>query len=174
MVSPTYISATVADQKIGVHRDPLTKIKNRGPNISNPRLLRGSPLRSASQSPLYPSELLCICIVRAYTDSYVDSQNSLFCLLTCNNDHKLLYMPILWYVVISSNSMLKSFEVHNSCLKPQKPGSKISRNCCLTSSHVQSMYSLLHRLYCTQHGRNQHNKVCVKDKTCQSIGKRHC
>ena len=35
------------------------------------------------------------CIVRVYTESYVDSQNSLFCLLTCNNDHKSLYMPIL-------------------------------------------------------------------------------
>ena len=37
--------------------------------------------------PSNPSELLCICIVSAYSDSYVDSQNSLFCLLTCNNDH---------------------------------------------------------------------------------------
>ena len=25
-------------------------------------------------------------------------------------------MPILWYVIISSNSISKSFEVHNSCL----------------------------------------------------------
>ena len=54
--------------------------------------------------PSNPPELLCICIVRVYTESYVDSQNSLFCLLTCNNDHKSLYMPILWYVIISPNS----------------------------------------------------------------------
>ena len=49
-------------------------------------------------SPPLRLQLLCICIVRVYTESYVDSQNSLFCLLTCNNDHKSLYMPILWYV----------------------------------------------------------------------------
>ena len=55
--------------------------------------------------PSNPPELLCICIVRVYTGSYVDSQNSLFCLLTCNNDHKSLYMPILWYVIISPNSI---------------------------------------------------------------------
>ena len=55
--------------------------------------------------PSNPPELLCICIVRVYTESYVDSQNSLFCLLTCNNDHKSLYMPILWYVIISPNSI---------------------------------------------------------------------
>ena len=54
--------------------------------------------------PSNPPELLCICIVRVYTESYVDSQNSLFCLLTCNND-KSLYMPILWYVIISPNSI---------------------------------------------------------------------
>ena len=66
--------------------------------------------------PSNPPELLCICIVRVYAESYVDSQNSLFCLLTCNNDHKSLYMPILWYVIISPNSIQKSFEVHNSCL----------------------------------------------------------
>ena len=30
--------------------------------------------------PSNPPELLCICIVRVYTESYVDSQNSLFCL----------------------------------------------------------------------------------------------
>ena len=80
--------------------------------------------------PSNPLELLCICIVRVYTDSYVVSQNSLFCLLTCNNDHKSLYMPILWYVIISRNSMLKSLEVHNSCLKPRNPGTKIPKNCC--------------------------------------------
>ena len=38
--------------------------------------------------PSNPSELLCIHIVRAYTNSYVDLQNSLFCLLICNSDHK--------------------------------------------------------------------------------------
>ena len=31
--------------------------------------------------PSNPPELLCICIVRVYTEYYVDSQNSLFCLL---------------------------------------------------------------------------------------------
>ena len=71
----------------------------------SPRLLRGAPLRSARNLPSTPPELLCICIVRVHTESYVDSQNSLFCLLTCNNDHKSLYMPILWYVIISPNLM---------------------------------------------------------------------
>ena len=72
---------------------------------SSPRLLRGAPLQSAHNLPSTPPELLCICIVRVYTESYVDSQNSLFCLLTCNNDHNSLYMPILWYVIISPNLM---------------------------------------------------------------------
>ena len=63
------------------------------------RLLRGAPLRSARNLPSTPPELLFICIVRVYKESYVDSQNSLFCLLTCNNDHKSLYMPILWCVI---------------------------------------------------------------------------
>ena len=31
---------------------------------------------------------------------------------------------------------LSVFEVHKSCLKPQKPGTKIPRNCCLKSSCV--------------------------------------
>ena len=52
-----------------------------------------------------PEFYVSVIIVRVYTDSYVDSQNSLFCLLTCNNDHKSLYMLILWYVIISPNSM---------------------------------------------------------------------
>ena len=54
--------------------------------------------------------------------------------------------------------MKKSFEVHNSCLKPQKPGTKIPINCWWKSSPCIVSYTDLIAL---DTGRNERNKVCV-------------
>ena len=103
------VADTLSKLVVSLTKSRLTKTRHivySGFSLSfSPRLLRGAPLRSARNLPSTPPELLCICIVRVYTESYVDSQNSLFCLLTCNNDHNSLYMPILWYVIISPNLM---------------------------------------------------------------------
>ena len=113
--------------------------------------------------PSNPPELLCICIVRVYTESYVDSQNSLFCLLTCNNDHKSLYMPILWYVIISPNSILKSFEVHNSCLNHKNLALKFREIVVVEKAVDVVSYT---DFIAMDTGRNERNKSlcdCVKD-----------
>ena len=67
--------------------------------------------------------------------------------------------------------MLKSFEVHNSCLKPQKPGTKILINCWWKSSPCIVSYTDFIAL---DTGRNVGNKVWLCERLNRSIiGKRH-
>ena len=73
--------------------------------LRSPRLLRGSPLRSAPQSPLQSAW--------AFVYLYSEGLHRILCglakftFLFTYDDHKSLYMPKkwLWYVIISPNSI---------------------------------------------------------------------